>query len=135
PPLTVRPMPLKPVTEVLNLTVKLIGDAFVGSACPAAWLIATVGWVSMVSVKLWFAVPTEFVAVNVIGYVPAVPAAGVPESTPVVALNVTPLGRPPVSLSVGVGFPVAVTVNDPDAPTTNFTALVLVTAGAVDARK
>ena len=33
----------KPVTGSLKTTVKLIGDAFVGSAWPAAWLIVTVG--------------------------------------------------------------------------------------------
>src|SRR5262245_23468803 len=34
--------PVKPVTDSLNTTVKLIGDAMVGSAWPAAWLIVTV---------------------------------------------------------------------------------------------
>ena len=37
-------------------------------------------------------------------------AAGVPDSTPVDALKVTPLGRAPDSVSVGAGKPVAVTV-------------------------
>ena len=34
---------MKPVTASLNTTVKLIGEALVGSAWPAAWLIVTVG--------------------------------------------------------------------------------------------
>ncbi len=33
----------KPVTASLNTTVKLIGLVFVGSGCPTAWLIVTVG--------------------------------------------------------------------------------------------
>jgi hypothetical protein len=45
-------------------------------------------------------------------------------------VNVTPLGRAPLSLSVGCGAPVAVTVNDPVLPTENVAALALVTAGA-----
>ena len=39
------------------------------------------------------------------------PAAGVPERTPVAASKVTPVGKAALlSLSVGVGLPVAVTV-------------------------
>src|SRR5262249_42593155 len=34
--------PVKPVTDSLNTTVKLIGEALVGSAWPAAWLIVTI---------------------------------------------------------------------------------------------
>jgi len=59
-----------------------------------------------------------------------VPAPGVPLSTPVVALNVTPLGSVPLSLRVGVGKPVAVTVNEPAVPTVNVVLLALVMAGA-----
>lgn len=66
-----------------------------------------------------------------IGYVPAVPAAGVPPRTPVEALNVTPAGSGPDSPRVGAGMPVAVTVNDPATPTVNVVALALVKAGAV----
>src|SRR5437879_5282519 len=39
----VTPVPVKPLTGSLNTTVKLMGDAFVGSGWPAAWLIVTVG--------------------------------------------------------------------------------------------
>ena len=43
--------------------------------------------------------------------------------------NVTPLGRAPLSLSVGVGKPVVVTVNVPNVPVVNVAATALVIAG------
>jgi hypothetical protein len=46
-------------------------------------------------------------------------------------VNVTPPGSAPLSLSVGVGVPVAVTVNVPAAPTANVVLFALVIAGAV----
>jgi hypothetical protein len=48
---------------------------------------------------------------------------------PVEALNVTPLGRAPDSLSVGAGLPVAVKVNVPDDPTVKVALDELVMAG------
>ena len=39
---------VKPVTVSLKTTVKLIGEAEVGSAWPAAWLMVTVGAVDVV---------------------------------------------------------------------------------------
>src|SRR5207244_9658193 len=39
----VTPVPVKPLTASLNTAVKLIGEALVGSAWVAAWLIVTVG--------------------------------------------------------------------------------------------
>jgi hypothetical protein len=88
-----------------------------------------------VSVKFWVAfVPTPLLAVIVNGCVPPVPVAGVPASVAVpfpLLVNVTPLGNVPVSLSVGVGLPVAVTVNVPAVPTVNVVLLPLVIAGAV----
>jgi len=87
---------------------------------------------STVKVKFWVAlVPTPLLAVKVMEYVLPVPAAGVPLSTPVPALNVTPLGNVPDSLNVGVGVPVAVTVNVPAVPTVNVVLLALVITGAV----
>ena len=84
-----------------------------------------------VSVKLCVAaVPTPFCAVNVMGYVPPVPAAGVPLSTLVAAVNVTPEGNAPDSDSVGVGDPVAVTLNVPAVPTVKVVLFALVMAGA-----
>src|SRR5687767_10511392 len=49
-PLSVTSPVAKPVTASLNVTVKRIGEAEVGSACPAAWLIVTEGGVSYVTV-------------------------------------------------------------------------------------
>jgi hypothetical protein len=83
-----------------------------------------------VSVKLCVAFGlTPFCAVNVSGYVPLAPAAGVPLSTPPV-VNVTPAGSAPVSLNVGAGDPVAVAVNVPRLPTTKFALFELVNCGA-----
>ena len=56
-------------------------------------------------------------------------AAGVPLSAPA-ELNVTPLGKVPVSVNIGVGYPVAVTVNEPEVPTVKVVLLALVIAGA-----
>jgi hypothetical protein len=89
------------------------------------------GAVFTVSVKLWLAgVPTPLLAVNVMGYMAAVPDAGVPLSTPVAGENVTPVGSAPVSIKDGTGKPVVITVNDPKAPTVNVVLLGLVMAGA-----
>jgi len=75
-------------------------------------------------------VPLLLLAANVIGYVPFVPVAGVPLNAPVAVLNVTPLGSAPVSLRVGAGKPVAVTVNVPAVPTENVVLAALVIWGA-----
>ena len=55
-------LPVKPVTGSLNVAVKLIGEAIVGSAWPEAWLIVTVG--AVVSTVKTFIV-TECVGVGV----------------------------------------------------------------------
>ncbi len=47
---------------------------------------------------------------------------------PVVALNVTPPGSAPVSVSVGAGEPLVVTVKLPTAPTVNVALFELVIA-------
>ena len=84
-----------------------------------------------VRVKLCAALlPATLVAVNVREYIPAVPAAGVPESTPLVVLKVTPPGSTPLSMKVGAGDPVAVTVNVPATPTTKAALFALVIVGA-----
>jgi len=57
-------------------------------------------------------------------------AAGVPLSTPVFPLNVTPLGSAPVSVKVDAGKPVAITVNVPAVPTLNVVLFRLVIVGA-----
>ena len=72
---------------------------------------------------------TPFWALNVMGNVPAVPAAGVPLSTPVVELNVTPLGKFPLTESDGGGTPVAVMVNELGVPIVNVALEPLVITG------
>ena len=57
------------------------------------------------------------------------PADGVPLRIPV-ELRFTPLGSEPVKLKVGVGKPVAVTVNELNVPTVKKALLPLVMAGA-----
>jgi hypothetical protein len=47
-------------------------------------------------------------------------------------LNVTGLGSAPVSISEGVGLPVAVTVKLPAVPTNNDTLFALVITGAAE---
>ena len=80
------------------------------------------------SVKSWLAFgATPFCAAIVIRYAPL--AVGVPDRIPVAALNVTPVGSVPVSLNVGAGDPVAVTVNVPAVPSEKAAAFALVIAG------
>jgi hypothetical protein len=58
----------------------------------------------------------------------------VPESDAVpspLSVNVTPVGRAPVSLKDGCGTPVAMTAKVPGLPTANIVELGLVIAGAV----
>ena len=47
-------------------------------------------------------------------------------------VNVTPPGSAPDSLSVGVGLPVAVTLNVPAVPTVNVVLFGLVISGAIE---
>ena len=77
-------------------------------------------------------VPTPFCAVKVIiyGELVWVPDAGVPLSTPVVVLKLTPVGSVPVSLNVGAGNPEAVTVKLLAEPTAKVVLFWLVIAGA-----
>jgi len=63
--------------------------------------------------------------------VPPLPAAGVPFSTPVEALNETPLGNAPVSASVGAGDPLAVTVKNALFPAKKVASAALVIVGAM----
>src|SRR5260370_4241883 len=74
---------------------------------------------------------TPFCAVNVMANVPD--AVGVPLSVPVplpLLRNVTPAGKAPFSVMLGVGNPLVVTLNVPAAPTWKVTAFALVNAGA-----
>src|SRR5579863_948664 len=92
---------------------------------------------ALVMAAVWFTVsvkfcvasaPTPLCAVIVIGYVPAVPAVGVPASAP--AVNRIPLGNTPVSLNEGAGKPAAVTEKDPATPTVIAVLFPLVIAAA-----
>src|SRR5439155_1737369 len=47
PPITTS-LPVKPLTDSLKTAVKVMGAVLVGSACPAAWLIVTVGGVGTI---------------------------------------------------------------------------------------
>jgi len=134
-PLSVKVTPLGSVPDSLSVglgnpvvvTVKLPGAPTVKVALFA--LVMAGAW-STVSVKLCTAFGTApFAAVIMMGYVPPVPAAGVPLSRPLVELRVTPVGSGPVSLNVGAGKPVAVTLNDPAVPTVNVVLFALVIVG------
>jgi hypothetical protein len=85
----------------------------------------------MVSVKGWVAaLPTPLLAIIVMEYIPCVSGPGVPPSTPLTAPNEIPAGSAPVSLKVGDGKPVAVTLNVPGLPTVKLVLFALVIAGA-----
>jgi hypothetical protein len=107
----------------------------------AAWPAVKVACDAEVTRAAWFTLsvndcvtgpPTPFEAVNVSGWLPPVLAAGVPDKTPVAALNVTPAGRVPDSESVGTGDPEAVTVKVAVWPTVNVVDAAEVNAGAVE---
>ena len=104
------------------------------------WLVPTVKLVMLVVVifapswtvseKFWVMEPELLLALKVMVLVPPVPAAGVPEITPVVAFRVRPLGSEPVSiLKVGAGKPLAASVNEPEEPTVKVPAVALVKTG------
>ena len=117
----VTPVGSAPVSD--NVHVGIPVDVTVRSRCPAdgkgcrgQGLVNWHAWLT-VRVKVWVAAePKPFVAVIVNGYVPPVPAAGVPESVAVpspLSVNVTPVGSAPVSDNAHVGGPVDVTVKAP----------------------
>lgn len=85
-----------------------------------------------VSVKDWVTLPAELVAVMVMEKVPLV--VGVPARVAVPypeSVKMTPVGRVPVSLRLGVGVPVVVTVKLPAAFWVKVVLLPLVMAGGV----
>src|SRR6266436_5177956 len=98
----------------------------------AAFALVIVGGWPTVSVKLCVAFGlTPFCAVNVMANVPE--AVGVPLSVPVplpLSRKVTPAGKAPLSVMLGVGNPVVVTLNVPAVPTWRVAAFALVIAGA-----
>jgi hypothetical protein len=92
-------------------------------------LVMTAAWFT-VSVKFCVAFgKIPFEAVTMIGYIPPVPAAGVPLSTPA-AFSVTPDGSTPLSVNVEAGKPLAVRVKEPVEPTVNTVLFALVMTGA-----
>jgi hypothetical protein len=113
----------KPVAVTVNVpAAPKVNDVVFALVIAAAWLT--------VSMKLCVAaVPIPLLAVKVMLYAPPVPAAGVPLSTPVEGLKVTPLGNVPVTVKVGAGRPVAVTVNEPAVPAVNVVIFPLVIPG------
>src|ERR1041384_7065934 len=84
----------------------------------------------MVRVKLWLTgEPDPLAAVKVTGKVLPAPVVGIPASFPLpfpLSVKVTPLGRAPVSVNVGIGKPLVSTANSPDVPTVNAVLLLLV---------
>jgi hypothetical protein len=79
----------------------------------------------------WLVPPTVLLALIDKGQEPAVPAAGVPEIVAVplpLSVKLTPVGRAPVSASVGVAEPVVVTENEPETPTVKAVEAALVMA-------
>ena len=57
-------------------------------------MILSVGVSLTVRLKAWFALPAALLAVAVKALIPPVPGAGVPLTTPDVALSVSPDGKP-----------------------------------------
>jgi len=80
-----------------------------------------------VSVNVSLVGPTELVAVTVNENVPVL--VGVPESTPVELLKLTPCGSVPDSVNVGVGKPLALNWKFRAVLTTSDFELALVKAG------
>ena len=118
----------RPLPSTMNWA-EMLGAVTVTAGAGAQPLVA--GLQLTIRVKACVAlgrVPLE--AVNVIGNVPRAVGPGVPESTPVAGLKVTPGGSTPDSDKLGAGVPVAVTVNVPSAPMVNVVVFGLVIAGA-----
>src|SRR5258708_23484027 len=94
-------------------------------------LVIVGGWPTL-NVKFYVTFRlTPFCAVNVMTNVPD--AVGVPLSVPLplpLLRNVTPAGKVPLSVMLGVGDPLVVTLNVPAAPTWKVATFALVNAGA-----
>ena len=118
------------VGEPVAVTVNVPADPVV-NVVDAADVMA--GAWSTVRTKFWLTDgPTPLAAVMVMGYVPSVPVAGVPDRVAVpfpLSTNVTPVGSGPLSPMAGVGEPVVVTVNEPAAPVVNVVDAADVMAG------
>src|SRR5438034_6009445 len=77
-------LPVKPLTDSLKTAVKVMGAVLVGSACPAAWLIVTVGGVGSNVTVLSVLVEAVF----------PLPAASVAPPAGIVAITVPPVVGP-----------------------------------------
>src|SRR5262249_47650419 len=121
------------VGNAVVCTVKL-PNAPTANVAPAALVKIGVGELLTVSTKLCVVDPAPLVAVIVSGYVPPVPATGVPTSvaTPLpVSVNVTPVGRAPLIVSDAAGCPEVEMRNRLEAaPITNVALSAVVNAGA-----
>ena len=112
----------KPVTVTVNDPIRPTGNVVLAT-------LVIAGAVTDVSKKFCVSFGrTPFWTEKVIGKIP--PMVGLPARTPVNVLNVTPVGNAPVSVKVGAGKPLAVTVNVLDAPAVNVALSALVISGA-----
>src|SRR5258708_39955664 len=134
------PLPLSwnatPLGKVPLSVMLGVGDPVVVTVNEPASPTWNVVVFALVIVGAWFTVSvkfcvafglTPFCAVKVIGNVPG--AVGVPLSVPVplpLSRNVTPAGKVPLSVMIGVGIPVVVTLNVPKAPTWKVVEFALV---------
>ena len=66
-----------------------------------------------------------------IGYSPPVVAAGLPDSVPLAAVKVTPVGKVPVSARLGLGVPEAATTKVPVVPAVKVVDVAEVKRGVV----
>ena len=131
-PLNVTPFGSGPLSTIVGAgkPVAMTGKPpFVPTVNVVLFALVIAGAALTVSVKGCPAFgPAPFDAIKLMKKLPD--CVGVPERTPLAALNVTPVGSAPLSLSVGAGNPVVVTLNDPATPRTNAVELALVIAGA-----
>jgi hypothetical protein len=136
--LSVNVTPLGVVPDLVNVGTGKPVATNVNDPGDLVWKMVLAG---LVIVGTWFTVRVNdwtafgsvpFCAVIVSGYVPAVPAAGVPLSFADVPLatKVTPAGSAPNAVITGVGVPVTLTVNEPDEPTLNAVLLAVLMTGA-----
>src|SRR5206468_959109 len=104
PPITTS-LPVKRLTESLKTAVEVMGAVLVGSACPAAWLIVTVGGVGSNVTVLSVLVEAVF----------PLPAASVAPPSGIVAITLPPTLFPYTTLFRSLGPPVTSTVLVPPA--------------------
>ena len=87
---------------IMLLNERVTGEVFVAGSTGLTVTFEPVGVFVTVKVNDWVALEIPLDAVIVIGYVPPVPAAGVPLRVPEED-SVTPVGSPPVSENVAAG--------------------------------